>query len=312
MANASGKPALDRQTLHEQLVDSMTSLFGEHPGYRPNHAKGIVCEGIFRPAPSAASLTRAAHMQGSAVPVIVRFSDSTGIPTIPDGDPSASPRGMAIRFHLREGTTTDLVAHSYDGFPVRTAEEFLDFLRARAGGSSDPGLLDSFLAGHPHAQAFLAAPKPIPRSFATTPYYAVNAFRFTNRSGTSRFGRYRILPVAREAYLEPSEAAQMPDGFLFDEIRSRLARNPIAFRLTVQLAADGDPVDDATARWPEDRPRMELGTLTVTKRAIDSDAVERALAFDPARLIDGVEPSGDPLIAVRSAVYAVSAQRRSG
>jgi catalase len=305
---------LDRQTLHEQLVDAMTALCGEHPGYRPNHAKGIVCEGIFRPTPSAASLTRAAHMQGTAVPVMVRFSDSTGIPTIPDGDPNASPRGMAIRFHLHDGTTTDLVAHSYDGFPVRTAEEFLDYLRAvgaRAADSSNQTLLDTFLAGHPHAQAFLVAPKPIPRSFATTPYYAVNAFRFINRSGTCRFGRYRILPVAREAYLEPSEAAQLPAGFLFDEIRSRLARNPIAFRLTVQLAADGDPIDDSTARWPEDRPRMEVGTLTVTKRAIDSDAVQRALAFDPARLIDGVEPSGDPLIPVRSAVYAVSAQRRS-
>jgi catalase len=253
-------------------------------------------------------------MQGSAVPIMVRFSDNTGIPTIPDGDPNASPRGMAIRFHLHDGTTTDLVAHSYDGFPVRTAEEFLDYLRAvgaRAADSSNQTLLDTFLAGHPHAQAFLVAPKPIPRSFATTPYYAVNAFRFINRSGTCRFGRYRILPVAREAYLEPSEAAQLPAGFLFDEIRSRLARNPIAFRLTVQLAADGDPIDDSTARWPEDRPRMEVGTLTVTKRAIDSDAVQRALAFDPARLIDGVEPSGDPLIPVRSAVYAVSAQRRS-
>jgi catalase len=98
---------------------------------------------------------------------------------------------------------------------------------------------------------------------------------------------------------------------MFDEIKERLSRSPIEFRLTVQLAEEGDPVDDATARWPEDRPLAELGLLTVIKRVIDSDAVQRALAFDPGRLTDGIEPTEDPLIATRSAVYAIAAQRRS-
>src|SRR5215831_9732560 len=69
----------------EQIVDTMNMLFGKHPGFRSAHAKGIVCEGEFTPAASAATLSKAPHLQGKPVKVTVRFSDSTGIPDIPDG-----------------------------------------------------------------------------------------------------------------------------------------------------------------------------------------------------------------------------------
>jgi len=72
--------------------------------------------------------------------VTVRYSDSTGIPTIPDNDPARSgPRGIAVRFHLADHVHTDIVAHSTNGFPVRTGEEFLQFLRAAAAaGQASP------------------------------------------------------------------------------------------------------------------------------------------------------------------------------
>ncbi len=310
MANPSGRPAPEPQTVYEQLVDTMYTVAGTHPGYRAVHAKGVVCEGMFRPAPGAPSLTRAPHLCGGAIPVTVRFSDNTGVPTIPDGDPNASPRGMAIRFHLRDGSITDVVGQSYNGFPARTAEEFLGLQRALAASDAGAALAE-FLSSHPAAKAFVQAPKPAPRSFATAAYHSINALRFTNREGTRRYGRYRIVPVAGESYLDADEVAKLTANFLFEEIRERLSRNPIEFRLMLQLAGEGDPVDDATARWPEDRALAELGMLTVIKRVVDSDAVQRALAFDPGRLIDGIEPSDDPLIAARSAVYAIAARRRS-
>ena len=125
------------------------------------------------------------------VPITVRFSDFAGVPTVSDGDPLASPRGMAIKFHLPGGIDTDIVAQSYDGFPVRTAEEFLVFVRALAAsgpGVPNPKPIANFLASHPQAKRFAEAPKPAPASFATESYYAVNAFRFTNREGAGRDG----------------------------------------------------------------------------------------------------------------------------
>jgi catalase len=69
-------------------------------------------------------------------------------------------------------------------------------------------------------------------------------------------------------------------------------------------------VDDATAVWPDDRPVVELGILSLTKLAADNNAAEHALAFDPLHLVDGIEPSDDPLLEVRSAAYAISRRRR--
>jgi catalase len=295
-------------------VDALHVLFGIHPGYRAVHAKGIVCEGAFSPAAAAASVSRAPHVQGTSVRITVRFSNFAGIPTVPDGDPLAEPRGMAIKFHLPGGTDTDIVAQSYDGFPARTAEEFLAFVRAldaSGPGVSSPTPLANFLASHPQAKRFAEAPKPAPASFATESYYGVNAFRFTNRDGASRDVRYRIRPEAGEEHLGAAEAARRPGSFLFDELAERLDRGPARFRFLVQLAGKGDPVDDGSLPWPEERWQVELGTIAVFSQVADSAAAERRLLFDPARLADGIELSEDPLPLARSAVYGIAYRRRN-
>ena len=305
--------APDTQLLYKQIVDELVALFGEHPHYRPVHAKGILSKGTFRPALTASSVSRAAHLQRDPAAITVRFSDFAGIPTVPDSDPNAGPRGMAIRFHLPGGAETDIVAHSFDGFPVNTAEEFLAFVRALAAtgpGAVHPTPIETFVAGHPHSRRFLEGAKPTPTSFATESFYGVNAFRFTNRAAASRYGRYRIRPVAGEAYLDPAEAAGKPADFLFAELTERLARSPVEFRLLVQLAAEGDPVNEGALPWSDQRAQAELGTIAITSLVPDSAVAERGLIFDPLHLVDGIEPSNDPLLVARSAIYGVSYQRR--
>ncbi len=153
-------------------------------------------------------------------------------------------------------------------------------------------------------------PKPTPASFATEPYFGVNAFIFTNKDGKARYGRYQLRPEAGEKFLTTEEAAKRPANFLIDELGDRLAKGPARFHLSVQLAAEGDPLDDATAVWPDDRPTVELGILSITKLVADNDAAQRALAFDPMHLVDGIEASDDPLLEARSAAYAISRRRR--
>jgi catalase len=300
--------------LYGQLVDALNALFGVHPGFRATHAKGMICEGTFTPNVTAASLSRAPHFQGAPTPVTVRFSDFTGVPTIPDNDPNANPRGMGMKFHVAGGAETDIVAHSFNGFPVGTAEEFLEFLRAVANSGPDgpkPSPIEVFLGTRPRAAAFVTKPKPAPASFASQSYYSVNALKFTNTQGTSRYARYQIHPVEGEAHLNDAETAAKPANYLFDEIAERLAKVPARFKLVAQLAAEGDKTEDASITWPDDRPRVELGVITVTKRAEDSDAIQRSLVFDPANLIDGIELSNDPLPAARSAVYSIAYRRRN-
>src|SRR5436853_6364808 len=201
--------------LMQQLLDALDVLSGLHPGFRPAHAKGLMCSGTFTPSPEAAKLTRAPHASRPSTPVTVRYSNSTGVPTIPDNDPQRSgPRGIAVRFHLADHVHTDIVAHSANGFPVRTGEEFLEFLRAAAAaGAGKPEAMGAFLATHPAAKRFVELPKPIPTSFAREAFFAVTSFKFTSTDGVSRHGRFRIRPAAGTEYLSDAAAAEKSANF---------------------------------------------------------------------------------------------------
>jgi catalase len=297
----------------EETIDALNGVFGVHPGSRPVHAKGVVLNGEFRPAVSAATVSTAPHLQKTATAVTIRFSDFAGIPDIPDTEGLARPHGLALQFHLPDGCDTDIVAHSFNGFPAATTSEFRDLLiaLAKSGASAPkPTPLDIFLQNHPAAKAFLSAPKPAPESFATLPYYGVNSFKFTNAVGVAVYGRYQILPAAGTIYLPPGQTEKMGPDHLRDEIRPRVAKGPVVFRLVVQIAKPGDRVDDPSVAWPDDRPTVELGTLAITSVATDSEARERSLLFLPGRLTQGIEPA-DPMIQERTAAYHVSFRRRN-
>ena len=113
-------------SLNRDILQAFDDLFGLHRGFRPVHAKGILMSGAFTPSAAVGALTKAPHVNRPSIRVVARFSDFAGVPTVPDYDvEGASPRGIAIRFYLEEHVHTDIIAHSVDGFPTRTAEEFL-------------------------------------------------------------------------------------------------------------------------------------------------------------------------------------------
>jgi catalase len=269
--------------------------------------------GTFSPTDAASTLSRAPHFRRDSTPVTVRFSNSTGLPLIPDNNPNADPRGLAIRFHLAERVHTDIVSHSTDGFPTHTGAEFLDFLRAVASSAPDtpsPTPIEAFLGSHPAALAFVQTPKPAPSSFARETYFGVTAMHFTNAEGASRYGRYRILPVAGNDHLDAATAAAKEPNYLFDELASRVAAGPIQFKIFVQLSEEEDVVNDATKHWPEDRTQLELGTLTLTAPVLEDAAGQKHIIFDPIPRVEGIDPSDDPLLELRAAIYLISGRRR--
>jgi len=302
-----------QKSLPEQIVDAFQGLFGVHPGARSNHAKGVIVEGTFTPTASAASMSKAAHLQKqkTPIPVTVRFSDATGIPAIPDNDAGASPHGIALKFSLPDGSKTDIVGFSFNGFPVATAEEFRDFLLAIGASGPDaphPTAIEKFLSSHPSAAAFATAPKPAPVSYGTLAYFGVNTFKFTNAKGTVTFGRYQILPVRGEKLLTKEKASKMGPDYLVDEIGERIHRGPVKFKLVLQMAEQGDKIDDPSITWPDTRKKVELGTIAITKGTKESHTADKLL-FLPGAVTSGIE-AADPMIGIRSAAYPISFARR--
>lgn len=298
-----------------QLVETMRKLAGPHPGFRPVHAKGLVCAGTFRPSPDAKRVSKAVHLQGAAVPATIRFANASGNPEVPDGAPGV--RSMSVKLQLPDGKQTDVLANSVDGFPARTPEEFLQLLQAQlpvpATGKPDPEAVPNYLGTRPYAAGFIQrlTQKPIPASYAQAAYHAEHAFRFTAADGASVFGRYHFLPEAVEAYLSPEDGARRAPGFLRDELEARLKQGTVSFRLELQLAEAKDPTDDPSALWPAERQRVNLGRLEITGISASSLADERKLIFDPNNLTPGIEASADPILAARSAAYSISYDKRS-
>ena len=302
--------------LANDLIAQFDQIFGMHPGFRPAHAKGVMLKGTFTPAAGVSELTRAPHTERE-VPVVVRFSNSTGLPMVPDTDPNADPRGMAIRFYLAEHVHTDIVAHSTDGFPTRTGDEFLEMLRALASSDlaapSDPAKpkpIEVFLGSHPAALRFVQTPKPAPSSFAREAYFGVTAMEFINAQEQRQFGRYRIVPDAGVEHLDAEAVKAKGTDYLFDEIAARVKHGPVGFKIKVQVANPGDVADDATVHWPEDRKVVDFGSLKLTDLVADGEAEQKKIIFDPIPRVVGIEPSADPLLELRAAVYLISGRRR--
>jgi len=313
-AFAATNPAwADDKPVTEQLVDTLTTLSGgPHAGYRANHAKGVMVEGTFAPTAQAAGISQADHFQ-KASPVLVRFSNATGVPNIPDANGNAFPKGIAIRFQLPDGTATDIVSISVNGFPAATPEDFLGLLNAvrdSQGSTAKPSPVEQFLGSHPAALKFVTTPKPAPVSFATQPFFGVNAFQFTNAAGKAVYGRYQIVPVAGAQYLNQAAADKAAPDYLMTDIVERVQAKGVQYKLFLQLAEPGDEVNNATVVWPDSRKTVELGTLTLNKAVADSKAAEKPIMFNPLQLTDGIAPSQDPILLARPTAYAVSFGRR--
>jgi catalase len=307
---SSTAASADDTALVTEIVDTFYKIYGTHPGFRVNHAKGVVAEGSFVATPAAAGLSRAALFDGSRIPVTVRFSNDGGFPSVPDGAPS-NPKGMAIKFHMPGGAEVDMVILAVKFFPVASGEQFRDLLVAISESPPDapkPTKLDQFAASHPTFPASFGT-APTPDSFADEEYHGIDAFVFVDKAGHRQAVRYIVVPE-KLVNLTADEAARKPPDFLVDDLPQRISKRPVVFHLMAQLAAASDQTQDPSQPWPDDRKVVDLGVLTLDKPVADSLEAQKKLLFLPTRLTDGIELSDDRLPVIRAEVYGLAFARR--
>jgi catalase len=295
----------------QQMVDALYSAFGDHHS-RAVHAKGIIASGTFEPATEAEGISKASIFTHGKLPIVVRFSDFTGIPEIPDTVGDANPRGFAMKIQLPDGSSTDVISHSFNGFPTATSAEFRELLLAigsSGAGSPKPTALDNFLGSHPIAKTFLTTQKPPPESYATLSYFGVNAFEFTDGAGRKRFVRYRFVPVGGDAILTPARLSEMGPNYLQTELPVRLAKSPAEFVWFAQIADASDIIGDPSIAWPESRRLVKLGLVRIERIASNDSSTDQATFFSPLNVPIGIAPA-DPMLEIRQAAYPLSLSHR--
>ncbi|VVD80119.1 catalase [Pandoraea aquatica] len=295
------------------VIDTFESNGGIHEGFRRNHAKGLCVDGYFESNGGAASLSKALVFVPGRTPVTGRFAIPGPNPTASDN--SVPIRSMALMFTLADGQQWRTGMNTTPLFAVRTPEEFYAQLDASrpdpSTGKPDQAKLQAFFAAHPDTQPFRDWVKghPPSSSYANAAYYGINAFYFVDANGQRTAVRWSMQPELPFDTVTDKEKGDA--NYLASELYARLKQGPVRWHLVVTIADPGDPTDDATRQWPATRKQIDAGTLVLSQAASQDDGACRDVNFDPTILPAGIEPSGDPLLAARSAAYALSYKRRT-
>jgi catalase len=296
----------------DEAIAVIRETGGAQPGQRALHAKGKLYRGTFTATPEAAQLSRAAHLGGTTVPALIRFSSGSGNPAQPDNAPGV--RGLAVKFTLPDGSTTDVSTQTAKLFPASTPDGFLSLLRASRPGPTAPLRLIGYIASHPRFLSALPVVREankVPASYATVAYHGLHAFRWVAADGSARFVRYHLQPAAGEEFLPPDVAKTKGADFLIDELDKRLASQPVQFDYQVQIAAHGDSTVDPSKPWHSTQTAT-VGTLTITGTETEREHGGDIVVFDPMRVTDGIEPSDDPVLRFRTLAYSASVKLRTG
>lgn len=331
-----GSPVQD-SNMSKCLYDALLTDYPDHrAGTRPVHAIGIGATGHFVPSEDAFRYTHAEQFQSGVTPVTVRFSNGSGSPA--EHDSALDVRGMAVKFHLRDGVESDLIAITLPIFFAQTPQDFLQFAAAGVPVPDPPEgwfkrMLDMLQLRAParrpdlpedgtmgvlrYANTHMAArPGTVaatmlvtPASYGRAAYHALHTFKLIAADGAVTFCRFDWEPVAGVIpFLEDG----VHDKFLHAELRERIKRAPIRFVLRMNVAGQGDDINDPTKVWDTTRLRVVLGELWITDLAADNGAACEKLSFNPTRLAPGIECSDDPVLAARRGAYEYSCRLRGG
>ncbi|MBF4768700.1 catalase [Nocardioides agariphilus] len=291
----------------EEAIDRLAAVMKAEPGHRTLHAKGVFCSGTFNASPDARPLSRALHLQGDTIPVLVRWSHGSGRHDANDNRPYV--RGMSVSFVLPDGTSTDILGQTVPRFPVRTPDDFVRLTEV----ARDRRALLRFLATRPSTAIALAynarvkALKP-PRSYAEATYYPIHAYLWESLAGHGTWVRYRLVPKATPH--DRPEGRFSGRDRLREELAARLAQGPVRYDLVVTVAGAKDDPHDPMSVWRGSR-EFVAGWFEITTIEEDREKQGDIVVFDPTRIVDGIELSDDPILRYRPAAYSVSIERRS-
>lgn len=311
-----GLPAAAQTADPVAMVDALEGVGGKQPTFRRSFAKGVCARGHFVGNTVGRSLSSSAAFSGARIPAVIRFSVGGGSPKA--SDKSKSVRGLAVAMELPDGEQWQTANVSAPVFFVSRPEQVVPFLKARtpdpATGKPDPAQLKAFNEAHPDTtrQGAYLAKTPVPASYAGAQFWSTNAFEFVNAKGEGRYARWQFVPVGGQEWLSEAQMKSLPDEFLADELRQRVARGPVVFDFKLQLAEAGDNLLNPTEAWPDSRLLLPAGQLVVEQVEPGPGGACDKITFNPVILPKGIQPSADPVLNARAAPYGVSLGRRLG
>lgn len=296
----------------QAFVDAFRRVSGIHSGHRLNHSKGVAVTGYFESNGAGAALTKATVFGRRRSPLVGRFSLSGGNPGVSDTPDAA--RGLALAIGYPGGHQWRTAMLNLPVFMDNSPQGFFDRLLASTPvpdtGKPDPAAMAQFLTAHPETAKAMSVIKkqPLTSGFADSTFRGLNTFYFVDAAGDRTPVRWSLVPLHT---VQPPPGSPKDPNWLFDAVIRELRTGPLRWRLVVTVGEPQDELLDATVAWPADRQVIDTGTVVLDTVLTEAPGNARDVNFDPLVLPEGIEPSDDPLLSARSAVYAASFRRRA-
>ncbi|WP_270087668.1 catalase [Sphingobacterium sp. SYP-B4668] len=322
-------PALIEDFIYQ---DKLAHFDRERIPERVVHARGSGAHGVFEATADVSEYTSAAFLKkGTVTPLFIRFSTVAGFKG--STDLARDVRGFSVKFFTQEGNY-DLVGNNIPVFFIQDAMNFPDLVHAvkpepnnemPQAASAHDTFWDfiSLMPESAHMLMWAMSDRAIPRSFRMMEGFGVHTFKFVNAAGKGTFVKFHWKPKLGVHSVAWNEAQKI-SGFDSDFHRRDLWENIEQgnfpqWDLGVQLVPEEDELKysfdllDATKIIPEEVvPVTIIGTMTLNRNPENFFAETEQVAFDPGRLVPGIDLTNDPLLQGRIFSYADTQNYRLG
>lgn len=312
-----------------QLLEKLAHFDRERIPERVVHAKGAGAKGVFQVTHDMSAYTKADlfNGEGKETPLAIRISQVAGELGYPDT--IRDIRGFAVKFYTEQGNY-DIVGNNTPIFFINDPLKFPDFIHSQKrdprSHKRDVNMQFDFWAHSPesiHQVTYLMGDRGNSTSYRTMNGYGSHTYKWVNASGEQFWVKYHFISNQGVSNMT-NEVAEKLEGqdtdYLQNELFSAIEDgNYPSWTLYVQIIPYQEGLDykydifDVTKVVShKDYPLQEVGVMTLNGNPDNYFEDVEEIAFSPANLVPGIEPSLDKLLQGRLFAYKDAARYRLG
>lgn len=314
------------------LVDLLSHFDRERIPERVVHAKGAGAHGTYTTTDSLEDLCMADIFQkGKSCPITVRFSTVGG--ESGSHDCARDPRGFSVKFKTEEGNW-DVVANNTPVFFLRDPAKFPHFIHTQKR------LVDSHLTHADDSTAFWDYPsqnpeaihqflilfgdRGIPDGYRKMHGYGGHTHKLVNKNGEWVYTQLHFKSKQGTGFITQEDSANYSPDYSTKDLFQAIEKGDFpGWDVMVQTMSAKQAeevwetqkinVFDLTHVWPQDQfPLRKVGEFFLNENPKNYFAEVEQVAFNPAHLVPGIEPSADPVLQSRLFSYPDAHRHRIG
>lgn len=315
------------------LIDLLSHFDRERIPERVVHAKGSGAHGVFECTDPIPELTCAQMLstKGYKCPLTVRFSTVGG--ESGSHDCARDPRGFAVKFRTDEGNW-DLVCNNTPVFFLRDPAKFPHFIHTQKRDPSthlthadDSTMFWDYLSQNPesiHQVMILMGDRGIPDGYRFMHGYSGHTLKFVNKDGDWVYVQIHMKSQQGTKFITQEDSATKSPDYSQKDLYEAIQRGEYPkWDFCVQTMTPKEAEDlwekqrinvfDLTHVWPQKQfPVKKIGEFTLNENAVNYFAEIEQVAFSPSHMVQGIEPSADPVLQSRLFSYADTHRHRVG